>query len=95
MGYHTRHWGWLTFFSIQGPIVAVETVIRRQLKQHHIQLPRVVRIAVTVGVLLAIADTFFFPPLTHSGLADHVVELMKQNVDGLLGLSSSTIDSST
>lgn len=92
MGHHTRHWGWLIFFSMQAPIIAAETAIRQQLKRHHIQLPLLVRMPLTIGILLAIADNFFFPPVFLSGLADHVVELMQQNIDGVLSLTGWTAD---
>lgn len=90
MGQHSRHWGWLIFFSIQGPIVAIENVIKRQLKQNRIQLPWLLRVAMTIAALLTVADKYFFPPVVGSGLADHVVELMKQNVEGVVSLMTRT-----
>lgn len=90
MGQHSRQWGWLLFFSIQGPIVAIENVIRQQLKQNRIQLPWPLRVAMTIAVLLTVADKYFFPPVVLSGLADHVVDIMKQNVEGAVSLITRT-----
>ena len=92
MGYHTTHWAWLTFFSMQAPIIALETFVRQQLKQHRIHLPHVVQVFVTVAVLLTVADAFFFPPVVNSGLADHVVESIKKNIEGIAGMGSRAAD---
>lgn len=92
MGYHTAHWAWLTFFSMQAPIIAVETFVRQQLKQHRIHLPHVVQVFVTTVVLLTVADAFFFPPVMNSGLADHVVESVKKNIEGIAGMGSRAAD---
>ena len=92
MGYHTTHWAWLTFFSIQAPVIAVETFVRQQLKQHRIHLPHVVQVFVTIAILLAIADAFFFPAVVNSGLADHVVESIKKNIEGISGMSRRAAD---
>lgn len=84
MGIHTRNWAWLTFFSIQVPFMALETVSKKLMKQYHLHLPRWLSVLVTMAVLLFLADTFFFPPCLETGLADRVLYAIKGNVSQLV-----------
>ena len=65
--------GWLVFFSMQGPMLAVESVLRRWLRKSKREVPLWAAIPMTWSVLLAAAHLFFFPPPVESGLADAVV----------------------
>jgi len=80
MGIHTRNWAWLTFFSIQVPFMALETVGKKLMKQHNLHLPRCLSVLMTMAVLLFLADAFFFPPCLETGLADRVLYAIKGNV---------------
>ncbi len=84
MGIHTHNWAWLTFFSIQVPFMALETVGKKVMKQQHMRLPRWLSILMTMAVLLFLADTFFFPPCLETGLADRVLYAIKGNVSRLV-----------
>ena len=92
VGYHTAGWSWLVFFSMQAPLVAVETALRHLFKQKSIMVPHAVSVALTIAVLLATADVLFFPPVVDSGLADHVVESIKSNFESLITLHRRTND---
>ena len=65
--------------QMQGPMVLVEHLVRSQLKQRHVQLPRWVSIPLTLAILLAVGHAYFFPPPMDSGLADRVVASIKEN----------------
>lgn len=84
MGIHTHNWAWLTFFSVQVPFMALETVGKQVMKQQHMRLPRWLSILMTMAVLLFLADTFFFPPCLETDLADRVLYAIKGNVSRLV-----------
>lgn len=75
---------------MQAPLIAIETTLRHLLKQKTMKLPLVISVALTIAILLAIADVYFFPPVVDSGLADHVVESIKSNFEGLINFVSRT-----
>ena len=88
MGIHTRHWAWLTFFTIQVPLIALESIGKKLMKRYHLHLPHWVSIMATMAVLLWIADAFFFPPCLETGLADRVLHAIQGNVRQLVTLFS-------
>ena len=65
--------GWLCFFAMQGPMLAVESVLKRWMRKGKREVPLWAAILLTWSVLLAAAHLFFFPPPVESGLADAVV----------------------
>lgn len=86
MGVHTRNWAWLTFFSVQVPLMALEAMGKKLMKQNNLRLPRWLSISLTMAVLLWLADAFFFPPALDTGLADRVVDTIKRNASQLAGI---------
>ena len=88
MGTTTHHWAWFTFFVVQVPLLALEGVGRKWMKQHSLQVPQWLSVLVTMAVLLWLADAFFFPPCIDTGLADRVVETIKVNINQLVRLVS-------
>ncbi|CAL5220832.1 g2914 [Coccomyxa viridis] len=72
-GVHGVEWRWFLFFSLQGPLLAAESELKKWAKGRKIELPRPVAIVLTCGFLLLLGDTLFFYPAVHSGLADRVV----------------------
>lgn len=83
MGVHTRNWQWLTFFSIQVPLMALEAVGKKLMKRYRLRLPRWISVVMTMTVLLWLADAFFFPPCLETGLADRVLYAIKDNISQL------------
>lgn len=77
---------WFLFFTIQAPITALESEIKRWAKRREIALPRWLSIPLTLGLMLVLADWFFFPPCLITGLDDRVTNSMRNNVQGLLRL---------
>ena len=65
--------GWFIFFTVQGPMLAVESVLKRWARKSRLELPLWAAVPLTWAVLLAVADYFFFPPPMKSGLADDTV----------------------
>ena len=84
MGRPTKNWAWLTFFAIQIPLLALEGLGKKLLKQQHWHVPRLISIIATQAVLLWLADAFFFPPCLDTGLADRVVDAIKGHVNQLV-----------
>lgn len=79
MGTHTQQWKWLTFFTIQSPLLALEALGKKQMKRYRLHLPHVVKILATMVVLMCLADRFFFPPCLETDLADRVVTAVNDN----------------
>lgn len=60
---------WLIFFSLQGPIVVLEAIIRRWGRAQGLRPPpRLVAVPYTLLTLLIIAHFYFFPPAISSGI---------------------------
>lgn len=64
---------WLAFFTVQGPLLVAESIGRRWLKLRGIAVPKVLSIPLTLGTLLLLGDTLFFPGVRSNGVADQVV----------------------
>lgn len=79
MGTHTHQWKWLTFFTIQSPLLALEAFGKKLMKRYSLHLPHVVNILATMVVLMWLADKFFFPPCLETDLADRVVMAVNDN----------------
>jgi hypothetical protein len=56
---------WLTFFTLQGPLVLLESYIT---KNCGFKLPRWCQIFLTLSVLLLVGHHFFFPPVVNAEL---------------------------
>ena len=76
-------WRWFLFFSMQGPLLAAESELKKWAKGRKIELPRPVAIVLTCSFLLLLGDYLFFYPAVHSGLADRVVGSLSQTYKGL------------
>ncbi|KAK9830467.1 hypothetical protein WJX72_011911 [[Myrmecia] bisecta] len=79
-------WKWLIYFSIQGPLVLVEIMLKRAAKRRNSRLPAWASIPLTWVVLIWVAHHFFFPPTTETGLADRVLDQLLET--GFAGLRS-------
>lgn len=75
---------WFVFFTIQAPIVALESSIKRVFKHRGHELPWWLSIPLTLGLMLILADWFFFPPCFITGLDEKVTSSMRNNIQGLL-----------
>ena len=64
---------WFLFFTIQGPLVCVEAVVRSKLR-----LRGMVAVPVTCALLLAMGSWLFFPPAVRTGLDRRVVDAIKE-----------------
>lgn len=84
MGVHTRNWQWLTFFSVQVPLMALEAVGMKLMKRYRFRIPQWLPVVMTMTVLLWLADAFFFPPCLETGLADRVLHAIKGNISQLV-----------
>jgi hypothetical protein len=74
---HTSGGVWLSFFTIQIPIIAAERIVLQYLKQKGILLPRPFMILYTVGVECVASAYLFWGPAEKAGLVGKVVS----NVD--------------
>ncbi|KAK9837032.1 hypothetical protein WJX81_008263 [Elliptochloris bilobata] len=68
---------WFAFFAVQGPLLWAEGALRRWARARGWSLPRALATPLTLGVLMAIGHALFFPPCTETGLADRVVDNIK------------------
>ncbi|KAL4516762.1 hypothetical protein Ndes2526A_g05296 [Nannochloris sp. 'desiccata'] len=71
---------WLTFFTVQGPLLVFESTGRRWMKLRGVAVPRVLSIPLTLGILFTLGDLLFFPSVRNNGIAEQVV----QNLYGML-----------
>ena len=76
---------WFAFFAVQGPLLWAEGVLRRWGRARGWSVPRAVAIPLTLGTLLTIGHVLFFPPCTETGLADRVVDNIRDTYAGMLG----------
>ena len=53
-------WRWFLFFSLQGPLLALESELKKWAKGRKIELPRPAAIALTCGFLLLLGVFLFF-----------------------------------
>lgn len=75
--------GWFIFFAIQGPILAVESELKRWARKNKLELPRSIAVPLTLVILLTLGNFFFFQPPMHSGLADRVVNSLMQSYEAM------------
>ena len=76
---------WFAFFAVQGPLLWAEGALRRWGRVRGWSVPRALAIPLTLGTLLAIGHVLFFPPCTETGLADRVVDNIRDTYAGMLG----------
>ncbi len=79
-------WDWVVFFTLQGPLVLCEIVLKRLAKRNGIKLPAFVSVPITLAVLIFTAHLYFFPPCMRTGLADRVVNTIQQNFQSMLAV---------
>ena len=76
-------WRWFVFFSLQGPLLALENEIRKRAKPHSIEVPKLVAILFTCSMLMWLGDSLFFYPAVESGLAERIVSSLSESYGGL------------
>lgn len=70
---------WLTFFTLQGPLVVLESLSRWYTKQNKMlsamssQIPHSFSVLFTLSVLLTLGDWYFFPDVLAMGIPQNVV----------------------
>ena len=64
---------WLAFFSLQGPIIVLESLARRIARLYKIRVPNFVAVPLTIGALLLLGDAFFFYDINRMGIPAQVV----------------------
>jgi hypothetical protein len=65
---HIWTWHWFSFFSLQAPIITVESLLIRAAKARSFTLPRPVSIFLTNFLLIVVANPLFFGPCDWSGM---------------------------
>jgi hypothetical protein len=65
---------WLTFFTLQGPLLVLESVARRWLRVQGTVVPKFLSIPLTLGLILTLGDLFFFPDVVRMGIAGQIVQ---------------------
>ena len=76
-------WRWFVFFSLQGPLLALENEVRKWAKPRSIQVPKPVAILFTCSMLMWLGDALFFYPAVESGLAERIVGSLSETYGGL------------
>jgi hypothetical protein len=71
---------WITFFTVQGPLLVFESIGRRWMKLRGIAISKFFSIPLTLGILLVLGDLLFFPGVRSNGIAEQVVK----NLYGML-----------
>ena len=69
---------WLLFFSLQGPLLAAESLLLKAAARLGIQPPPWVGIPITLSVLLLFGHWFFFPPAINNGLDQRFFNSVKE-----------------
>ena len=73
---------WLVFFSVQGPLLALEALVKAAGKRMGVKLPVLLAIPCTLGILLLLADKYFIPPVVDTGLVDLVLHSIQRTYGG-------------
>ena len=76
-------WRWFVFFSLQGPLLALENEIRKWAKPRSVEVPKPVAILFTCSMLMWLGDSLFFYPAVESGLAERIVGSLSETYGGL------------
>ena len=71
------------FFSLQGPLLALENEIRKWAKPRSIEVPKPAAILFTCSMLMMLGDALFFYPAVESGLAGRIVGSLSETYGGL------------
>jgi D-alanyl-lipoteichoic acid acyltransferase DltB (MBOAT superfamily) len=82
---------WFTFFTIQAPLCAAETALRRYLKAQGRPLPKLAAMAIPNVLMLITAKYFFFPPIEPTGLAELVVSSVAANIQRLVAAVQASV----
>jgi hypothetical protein len=77
-GMVTYHW--LAFFTLQGPIMVVEAVLKQYAKAVGFKLPYAVSVFLTNFLLILVARPLFFGPCDWSGLCSSMMDNVKSSV---------------
>ena len=83
---HTRNWGWLIFFGIQGIIVGLEGVGKKLATKKGFTMPHWLAACVTVSLQMLLAHTLFFPALTDAKLPVKLRGALVRNYHSLVGV---------
>lgn len=85
-GQHTPNWRWLSFFAIQGPLIAAERCSTRISLRCGIKKPRWVSVPLTLSVLLLTANQLFFSVWYETPFADRMNAALQNDVRSLATL---------
>jgi hypothetical protein len=77
-GLVTYHW--VTFFTVQGPIMVAETVLKHYAKRAGLRLPYAASVFLTNFLLIVVARPLFFGPCDWSGLCTAMMDNVKSSV---------------
>lgn len=77
-GLVTYHW--LAFFTLQGPIMVVEAVLKHYAKAAGFKLPYAVSVFLTNFLLIVVARPLFFGPCDWSGLCSSMMDNVKSSL---------------
>lgn len=77
-GRMTGHW--LLFFSMQAPLLAVESELRREMKRRGWHVPIWAAVPLTLSFLLLLADWLFFPPCFITKLDMRVTDSIRESL---------------
>ena len=72
---------WLAFFTMQGPLVIVEALVRAALRRNGVRLPALLAIPLIWAAVLLPATALFFPPPVRTGLDKRVVASLRASFD--------------
>ena len=75
--------GWFIFFAIQGPLLAVESALVKWARKRRLTLPRWAAIPLTLTLAMTLGDFLFFRPAIESGLADRVVDSLRETYQSM------------
>lgn len=74
---HTVGWRWFWFFTLQAPIIVVETAIIALAKSKQFALPKPVSIFLTNYLLIVVANPLFFGPCDTTGMCTRMMGSVK------------------